>query len=88
MPVSCANSSVRSARSHPNVSPITEAHSTGVPGVAIWSEAQRPGNPDRMNYFTIARESREMAVTKRRVAEIERRKAERVVPIEKGRKKK
>jgi hypothetical protein len=41
-----------------------------------------------MNYFTIARESGEMAVTKRRVAEIESRKAERVVSIEKGRKKK
>jgi len=50
--------------------------------------AQRLADPDRMNYVTIARESGEMAVTKRRVAEIERRKAERVVPIEKGRKKK
>jgi transcriptional regulator with XRE-family HTH domain len=50
--------------------------------------AQKLADPDRMNYVAIGRESGRMEITKRRVAEIKRRQAERVVPIEKGRKKK
>jgi hypothetical protein len=40
-----------------------------------------------MNYVAIARESGQMEIAKRRVAEAKRRQAERVVPIENGRKK-
>jgi transcriptional regulator with XRE-family HTH domain len=50
--------------------------------------AQRLADPERMNYVAIAREKGHMEASKRRIAEIERRRAERVVPIEKGRKKK
>jgi transcriptional regulator with XRE-family HTH domain len=49
--------------------------------------AQRLADPDRMNYVAIAREKGLMEVAKRRVAAAKRRQAERVVPIEKGRKK-
>jgi transcriptional regulator with XRE-family HTH domain len=49
--------------------------------------AQRLADPDRMNYVAIARESGQMEIAKRRVAEAKRRQAERVVPIENGRKK-
>jgi transcriptional regulator with XRE-family HTH domain len=49
--------------------------------------AQRLADPERMNYVAIARERGAMAVTKRRVAAAKRRQAERVVPIERGKKK-
>jgi transcriptional regulator with XRE-family HTH domain len=50
--------------------------------------AQRLADPERMNYVAIGREKGLMEIQKKRIAAAQRRQAERIVPIEKGRKKK
>jgi transcriptional regulator with XRE-family HTH domain len=48
--------------------------------------AQRLADRERINYATFVRETGQVEIAKKRVEEIKRRQAERVVPIEKGRK--